>query len=233
MSYKDVVISFSKDIPKNLYVDTYVNNSINYEDDDIIMEDPVNIRTNSNTSNYSYNDDFTKNTFDNYCLNNNIMESIIEYIKSIKKDNCPIIIIDGENLIVGPQQFRTSKVNRIFSRFLDKNKIVILVVKKSGGTRRFKNYTGVDVPEHFIFVSLHADNKTCPDDGFILELAKKIDDSIVITDDEYINREHFNYGDLNIGTKLTTNIGIQGRYIPDIESINESKIRRQYITRKN
>lgn len=222
ISYKDLISNFydGTNIPSN---NTRIDDTINYKsnnnffkdlDSDIEMEDVYN----NESSDYKTNE-------------YNIVNNIIQYINSIKKDNYPIFIIDGENLIVGPPQYRTCKVNRVFSRL--NNKTVILVVKKSGGTRRFKNYTGVDVPEHFIFVSLHADNKTCPDDGFILELAKKYGNSIVITDDEYINRENFNYGDLNIGTKLTSNIGIQGRYIPDIEKINRSIIRRQYITRKS
>jgi hypothetical protein len=159
-----------------------------------------------------------------------IIEKIINYIN--KNNNYPVFIIDGENLIGGPIQHRASKVRRTFSKYNDKNTIKILVVKKSGGIKRFKNYTGIDVPEDYIFISLHADNGTCPDDGFILELASKLNNVYVVTDDEFENREFFNYGNIINGTKLTSNINIDGRYIPDIDIINRSVIRKKSINKK-
>jgi hypothetical protein len=177
-----------------------------------------------NITNYEYELNSENNN-----SNNNVIAIIINYIKNLNNIN-PIEIIDGENLIGGPIKHRFAKVQRIFSNYNDKSKIVILVVKKSGGTRRFKNYTGIDVPDHFIFISLHGDNKTCPDDAFILELANKYNNSIIISDDEYINRENFNYGNLEIGTKLTSNINIENRYIPDIHYIN--KLNQNYIIKK-
>lgn len=159
------------------------------------------------------------------------IERIINHINNTN-NNHPIFIIDGENLIGGPIQHRASKVRRIFNKYNDKNTIKILVVKKSGGTKRFKNYTGIDVPEDYIFISLHADNGTCPDDGFILELANKLNNVYVVTDDEFENREFFNYGNIINGTKLTSNIDIDGRYIPDIERINRSIIRKKSINKK-
>jgi hypothetical protein len=162
--------------------------------------------------------------------NNSIINNIIDYINNLNKNIN--VIIDGENLIGGPQQHRESKVKRIFNKYNDINKSHILVVKKSGGEKRFKNYTGVDIPDNYIFISLHADNGTCPDDGFILELSNKIKNTIVVTDDEFQNRESFNYGDIINGTKLTSNINISGRYIPDIRSINSSLIKRRSINKK-
>lgn len=159
-----------------------------------------------------------------------IIYEIIKYIKNLNKRS--IVIIDGENLIGGPPSHRSSKVKRIFNKYNDINNIYILVVKKSGGVNRFKNYTGVDVPSNYIFISLHADNGTCPDDGFILELSNKLQNVIVVTDDEFLNRECFNYGDVINGTKLTSNICINGRYIPDIHSINDSLIKKRSITKK-
>jgi hypothetical protein len=162
--------------------------------------------------------------------NNSIINNIIEYINNLNKNIN--VIIDGENLIGGPQQHRESKVKRIFNKYNDINKSHILVVKKSGGEKRFKNYTGVDIPDNYIFISLHADNGTCPDDGFILELSNKLKNTVVVTDDEFQNRESFDYGDIINGTKLTSNINISGRYIPDIRSINSSLIKRRSINKK-
>ena len=159
-----------------------------------------------------------------------IIDSIIDYINDLNKNSN--VIIDGENLIGGPPQHRESKVKRIFNKYNDINKLHILVVKKSGGEKRFKNYTGVDIPTDYIFISLHADNGTCPDDGFILELSSKLKNTIVVTDDEFQNRESFNYGNIFNGTKLTSNININGRYIPDIRSINNSIIKRRSINKK-
>jgi len=163
--------------------------------------------------------------------NNSIIHDIVRYIENLKSNNY-ITIIDGENLIGGPPNHRSSKVKRIFNKYNDPKKTIILVVKKSGGVKRFKNYTGVDVPENFKFISLHADNGTCPDDGFILELSHKLKNTIVVTDDEFSNRENFNYGDLYYGTKLTTNFGIEGRYIPDVLTINKSLIKKRNINKK-
>jgi hypothetical protein len=187
--------------------------------DNDISDDPTNIDQSC------YNFDYSKQ---------NIISKIIDYIHLKNINNKAIDIIDGENLIGGPVIHRASKVKRVFCKYLnDVNKIVILVVKKSGGVKRFKNYTGIDVPNHFIFISLHADNGTCPDDGFILELANKLSNVYVVTDDEYIDRENFNYGDIYNGTKLTTNIGINGRYYPDINTINSTLVRRKGINKKN
>ena len=234
ISYKNIVNSFYKDIEKMSLTDS----DIIYDKNNIIDQDTSTPIPMSFNDNLNYDDPININTIqDNSICNQNynipIINNIINYINNIKNNNFPIIIIDGENLIVGPPNYRSSKVNRIFSKYSNKKNIVVLVVKKSGGTKRFKNYTGVDVPENFIFVSLHSDNKTCPYDGFILELANKFKNSIVVSDDEYINRENFNYGDIYIGTKITTNIGIDGRYIPDIDCINNSRFKRQYITNRN
>jgi len=169
----------------------------------------------------------------NTIVENDIINQIINYInKNNNYIHCPIEIIDGENLIGGPAIHRPSKVKRIFSKCLETRKTIILVVKKSGGVKRFKNYTGIDVPESFIFISLHADNGTCPDDGFILELAHKYQNVQVVTDDEYMNRFAFNYGDIYKGTRLTTNVGIEGRYFPDINTINRACIRKKNINNK-
>ena len=40
------------------------------------------------------------------------------------------------------------------------------------------------------------------------------------------------HGNMINGTKLTTNIGIEGRYIPDIDIINNSIINRRHINKK-
>lgn len=189
-------------------------------------EEDIIIKKNDDTS--DFNEDPINNNYDE---NLTILDDIINYIKNLQ-NTYPIIIIDGENLIGGPIQHRSSKVKRVFKKYEDLNKIKVLVVKKSGGTRRFKNYTGIDVPDDFIFISLHADNGTCPDDGFILELAHKLKNAHVVTDDEFENRESFNLGDLVNGTKLTTNIGIEGRYIPDTEIINKSLIKKKNINKR-
>jgi hypothetical protein len=184
-----------------------------------------------------------KKTAEIHTINeNDIINQIINYINNTNNTNntnninnsvkYPIEIIDGENLIGGPAIHRPSKVKRIFSKCLETRKTIILVVKKSGGVKRFKNYTGIDVPESFIFISLHADNGTCPDDGFILEFAHKYQNVQVVTDDEYMNRFAFNYGDIYKGTRLTTNIGIEGRYFPDINIINRACIRKKNINNK-
>jgi len=161
----------------------------------------------------------------------NIIDKIVFYINN-KNSIYPIFIIDGENLIGGPTEHRSSKVKRIFNKYNDINKIKILIVKKSGGIKRFKNYTGIDIPNDYIFISLHANNGTCPDDGFIIELANKLNNVFVVTDDEFENRENFNYGNIINGTKLTSNIGINGRYIPNINIINNTQIIKENINKK-
>jgi len=207
--------------------------SLSEDSDNEYIQDPININnyeciTQSYMTDidiYDSNNDFKESE------TNSIIYNIIRYIENINSIY-PVIIIDGENLIGGPVEHRTSKVKRVFNKYNDINKVIILVVKKSGGVRRFKNYTNVDVPNNYIFISLHADNKTCPDDGFILELSHRLVNAIVVTDDEFLNREYFNYGNMINGTKLTTNIGIEGRYIPDIDIINNSIINRRHINKR-
>lgn len=201
--------------------------------DNEYIQDPINIDQDECTRHsyisdvdiYDSNNDFKQSE------TNSIIDTIIRYIENINSIY-QVIIIDGENLIGGPIEHRTSKVKRIFNKYNDINKVIILVVKKSGGVRRFKNYTNVDVPNNYIFISLHADNKTCPDDGFILELSHRLVNAVVVTDDEFLNREYFNYGNIINGTKLTTNIGIEGRYIPNISIINNSIINKRHINKK-
>ena len=68
--------------------------------------------------------------------------------------------------------------------------------------------------------------------NYSLELSNKLKNTVVVTDDEFQNRESFDYGDIINGTKLTSNINISGRYIPDIRSINSSIIKRRSINKK-
>jgi len=224
------------EIKNDMIVDNNLDSSMDLESNPCtyqIYEENCNIPENN-----KINQDINIIKRNNTIVENDIINQIINYINknNINKNNYlkyPIEIIDGENLIGGPAIHRPSKVKRIFSKCLETRKTIILVVKKSGGVKRFKNYTGIDVPESFIFISLHADNGTCPDDGFILELAHKYQNVQVVTDDEYMNRFAFNYGDIYKGTRLTTNIGIEGRYFPDINIINRSCIRKKNINNKN
>jgi hypothetical protein len=229
------------EIKNDLIVDNNLNSSMDIESNpcnDQIYDQNCNIHENKKT-----NQDINIIKINNTIDENDIINQIIDYINRNNNTNntnnntnnsvrYPIEIIDGENLIGGPAIHRPSKVKRIFSKCLETRKTIILVVKKSGGVKRFKNYTGIDVPESFIFISLHADNGTCPDDGFILEFAHKYQNVQVVTDDEYMNRFAFNYGDIYKGTRLTTNIGIEGRYFPDINIINRACIRKKNINNK-
>lgn len=230
----------------HLALDSSDDDSISKSDDYIIQDnnshihtlnyfDDIPIKTNLIDCTDSSNDDPTNIEQSQFSYEKiNVIEKIIDYIKIRNLNNKSIDIIDGENLIGGPICHRSSKVKRVFCKYVnDISRIVVLVVKKSGGVKRFKNYTGIDVPTHFIFISLHADNGTCPDDGFILELTNKLNNVYVVTDDEYIDRENFNYGDIYNGTKLTSNIGINGRYYPDIQTINTTLVRRKGINKKN
>jgi len=211
----------------NMMINTNLNSSMDIE------SSPCDDQMYEPNCNNDCNKDIDIIKRNNIIVENDIINQIINYInKNNNYIHCPIEIIDGENLIGGPAIHRPSKVKRIFSKCLETRKTIILVVKKSGGVKRFKNYTGIDVPESFIFISLHADNGTCPDDGFILELAHKYQNVQVVTDDEYMNRFAFNYGDIYKGTRLTTNIGIEGRYFPNINIINRSCIRKKNINNK-
>lgn len=145
----------------------------------------------------------------------NIIDIIINKLldKGININEEPVVIIDGENLCSCPQKYRKNKVNHVFKKYSEYNNI-ILVVKKNGNKNRFESYTGVTVPDHYIYISVHGDNNASPDDGLIIELATRIKNPIIVSNDEFKNRINFKYGNTDKGIKITTNIDIRGRYFP-------------------
>lgn len=90
-----------------------------------------------------------------------------------------VSIIDGENAINTP---RVSE--RIFSNFFSdcttNNHQPIIVAKVSNLDRLKKRIPKVEIPVDVIYYFLHGDNKTCPDDAFIIELYSNIKSTLKV-----------------------------------------------------
>ncbi len=157
--------------------------------------------------------------------NGDIIDIIIKKLidKNINIDEDPVVIIDGENICCCPEKYRKNRVTQVFEKYSEYNNI-ILVVKKNGGKNRFETYTGVKVPDNYIYISVHGDNNSSPDDAFIIELATRINNPIIVTNDEYKNRINFKYGNIGKGIKITTNLDVRGRYFPKTNVIENYKV---------